>query len=122
MVAVVDAVVNAAAVVAVIVPILLLNVVQFAALNLPLFVAEATGKLNVCTFDKLEILKSVPVVPVAKVCTEPVIPLKEVRAEPDSKLDRVLVVTFPELSVVKILVSVVFVPTPANLTVPEVCS
>lgn len=122
MVAVVDAVVTAAAVVAVTVPILLLNVVQFAALNLPLFVADATGKLNVCTFAELEILKSVPVVPVANVCTEPVKPFKEVSALPDSKPATVLVVTFPELSAVNTFVSTVLVPNPANLTVPVVCS
>ena len=122
MVAVADAVVTAATDVAVTVPILLLNVVQFAADSLPVFVAEATGKLNVCTFAELEILKSVPVIPVAKVCTELVIPFSDVSALPDSKLDIVLVVTFPELSVVNIFVSIVLVAIPASLTVPVVCS
>lgn len=41
------AVVTAAAVVAVTVPILLLNVVQFAEESAPLLVAEAVGKLKV---------------------------------------------------------------------------
>jgi len=122
MVAVVNSVVTAAAVVALTVLILLLNVVQFAEDNLPLFVADAKGKLNVCTVPELEILRSVPLVPVAKVCTEPVSPFSEVMALPDNKLAKVLVVTLPELSVVNTLVFTVFVPTPANRTVPVVCS
>lgn len=114
--------VTAAAVVAVTVPILLLNVVQLAEESKPLLVAEAVGKLKVCTVPAELIVKSVPDVPVANVCTAPVNPFKEVIALPDSRLAKVLVVTFPEASVVTMLVLVVFVPMPCNLTVPVVCS
>jgi len=46
---------------------LLLNVVQSALLNAPLFVALAVGRLNVCVDVADEILKSLPDVPVANV-------------------------------------------------------
>ena len=66
-VAVVPTVVTAAAVVAVTVPILLLKVIQSVLVNKPLLVLEAFGKLNVCADPDDTMLKSVPVVPVAKV-------------------------------------------------------
>ena len=45
---------------------LALKVVQFAELKAPRLVADAVGILKVCVSTELEILKSVPVVPVAK--------------------------------------------------------
>ena len=48
----------------------------------PLAVAEASGIFNVCVVPLEAILKSVPLVPVAKVCTAPVNPFKDVIAEP----------------------------------------
>ena len=59
---------TAAAVVAVTVPILLLNNVQSAWEITPLLVAEAVGKLNVCTDPDVLILNPLPAVPVAKLC------------------------------------------------------
>ena len=107
-----EVVVTAAGVVAVTAPILLLNVVQSAEDNAPLLVADALGKLKVCVLPAEVILKSVPVVPVAIVCTELVNPLREVIVFPDNKLDRFLVVTLPDASVVTILVFTVLVPIP----------
>jgi hypothetical protein len=46
------------------------------------FVADATGILNVCVLRALEILKSVPVVPVAKLCEADVSVLRVVITEP----------------------------------------
>jgi hypothetical protein len=53
-------------------PILLLNVVQLADDNAPLFVADAVGKLNVWEVPVDTILKSVLSVPVTIVCAAPV--------------------------------------------------
>ena len=122
MLAVVVAVVTAAGVVAVTVPILLLKVVQLADDKAPLLMAEAVGKSKVCTVPEEVIVKSVPVVPVAKVCTDPVKPFSEVIALPDNKPDKVLVVRLPDASVVTMLVFVILVPIPCNLTVPVVCN
>jgi hypothetical protein len=121
-VAVVAAVVTAAGVVAVTAPILLLKVVQLADDNAPLLTADAVGKLNVCAAPEELIVKSVPVVLVAKVCTEAVNPLSDVKALPDNKLDKVLVVTLPVASVVTMLVLTMLVPMPCNLTDPVVCN
>src|SRR5215813_11711948 len=44
----------------------------------PLFDVEAEGMLNVWVVPTEEIAKSVPLVPVAKVCVVPVSPLREV--------------------------------------------
>ena len=55
-----------------------LNVLQSVELNLPVFAAEATGRLKVCVAVVLEILKSVPLVPVAKYCTCAVNPFNAV--------------------------------------------
>lgn len=117
-----DVVLTAAGMVAVTVPILLLNVVQSDAVNAPLPEADADGILNVCAEAEETILKSVPVVPVANICVELVNPFNDVMALPDNKLDKDLVVTLPEGSVVTMLVLVVLVPIPCNLTVPVVCS
>jgi hypothetical protein len=59
-------------------PILPLNVLQSVLLNAPLFVALAVGRLNVCVDVADEILKSVPVVPVANVCVVAVNPFSDV--------------------------------------------
>jgi hypothetical protein len=48
-------------------PILALNVLQFAELRAPRFVAEAVGRLKVWVVPELAIAKSVPLVPTAKV-------------------------------------------------------
>ena len=112
----VEAVVTAAGVVAVTVPVLLLNVVQSAADNAPRLVADADGKLNVCTVPAAIILKSDPFVPVANVCAALVNPFNEVMVLPVSKFENNLVVTLPRLSVVTIFVLVVLVPIPSNLT------
>lgn len=122
MVTVVVDVVTAAVVVAVTVPILLLKVVQLAEDKAPLLVEEAVGRLKVCVVPVEEILKEVPLVPVVKVCTDPVKPFMEVIALPAKRLANVLVVTSPLASVVKIFVLVVFVPMPAKRTVPVVCN
>jgi hypothetical protein len=121
-VAVVVAVVTAAGVVAVTMPILLLKVIQLADDKAPLLVAEAVGKLKVCVVPEEVIVKSVPVVPAVKVCADPDKPFSEVIALPDNKLDKVLVVRLPDASVVTMLVFVVLVPIPCNLTVPVVCN
>jgi hypothetical protein len=47
---------------------LLLNVLQSVELNLPVFVAEATGRLKVCVSPVETIAKLVPLVPVVKNC------------------------------------------------------
>ena len=117
-----DVVVTAAGVVAVTVPILLLNMVQSDAVNAPLPVADADGILNVCTVTEDAILKSVPVMPVAKVCVELLSPFNDVIVLPDNKLENNLEVTLPRSSVVIIFVLVVLVPMPCNLTVPVVCN
>lgn len=117
-----DVVVTAAGVVAVTVPILLLNMVQSDAVNAPLPVADADGILNVCTVPEDAILKSVPVMPVAKVCVELLSPFNDVIVLPDNKLENNLEVTLPRSSVVIIFVLVVLVPMPCNLTVPVVCN
>lgn len=116
------AVVTAAGIVAVTVPILLLKVVQLADDKAPLLVADAVGKLKVCRVAEEVILKSVPVVPVVNVCTEPVNPFSDVMVLPDNKPDRVLLARLPDASVVTMLELVVLVPMPCNLTVPVVCN
>ena len=112
MVAELETVVTAAGVVAVTVPILLLKIAQSAEDKAPLLEADAVGKLKVCILPVELMLKSVPAVPVEIVCTEFVNPFKEVRALPDNRLDRFLVVTLPNPSVVAIFVFVVLVPIP----------
>ena len=57
---------------------LLLKVVKSELLNLPVLVALATGRLKVCVDVADDILKSVPLVPMAKVCTCAVKPFKAV--------------------------------------------
>ena len=122
MVAVFVAVVTAAVVVAVTVPILLLNWVQSDDEINPLIVDVAIGILKVCTEPDELILNPVPAVPVAKVCVEPVNPFIEVIALPANKFENVLVVTFPEASVVNNFVLMTLVPTPSNLTSRVTCS
>ena len=70
---------------------LLLNVVQSVLLNAPLFIALAVGRLNVCVEVADEILKSVPVVPVANVCVEAVRPFRDVMPEPPPPPDELIV-------------------------------
>ena len=115
MVAVLDEVETAAAVVAVTEAILLLKLVQSVDEINPLIVDVAIGILKVCTEPDELILNPVPAVPVAKVCTEPDNPFIEVIALPANKFENVLVVTFPEASVVNSFVLMTFVPIPSNL-------
>ena len=93
-----------------------LNVFQSAKVNAPLFIELASGKLNVCIEPEDEIIKLLPAVPIAKVCTELVNPLIEVIALPVNKLENVLVVTLPKASDVKTFVFVVLIPIPSNRT------
>ena len=58
-----------------------LNVLQSVELSLPVLVADAVGRLNVCVVPAELIAKSVPVVPVARVCVAPVSPPSDVIAE-----------------------------------------
>jgi hypothetical protein len=67
MVVVVPEVVATMGAVPLMIPILLLKAVQSTAVSKPRFVAEASGKLNVCTVPLEDILKSVPVFPTPKV-------------------------------------------------------
>jgi hypothetical protein len=58
-----------------------LNVIQSADDKAPLLVADAVGKLKVCVAAELDMLKSVPLVPVAKYCTCAVKPFKALNPE-----------------------------------------
>ena len=93
MVAMFRAVVTAAAVVAVTAPILLLNVIQSAADINPRLVDVAFGMLNVWVEPDDEMLKSVPSVPVAKVCVEPVSPFKDLMVFPVNRFKSVTFLT-----------------------------
>lgn len=104
-----------------------LKALQFDAVNKPLLLADAVGKLNVCVFPLLEIAKSVPLVPVENVCVPPVWPLREVmpvtgsvtvfpldidRSEPDN--DSVCISLVADKSpVLAMVVPVIEMPVPA---------
>lgn len=60
-----------------------LKVDQSAVDNAPLTVAEAVGRLNVCTVPDDDMPKSVPVAPVANVCVIHVNPLSDVMPTSD---------------------------------------
>jgi hypothetical protein len=91
-----------------------LNVLQSELLNAPLFVADAVGKLNVCVDVELAILKSVPVVPVAKVWVEAVRPFRDVMPPPPPPVE--LIVYTPAASLTVTLVPAVM-PTTGSVTV-----
>ena len=92
-VAVVPVVITAAAVTAVTTPILLLNVTQSVLVNNPRLDDDASGKLNVCVEPDEIMLKSDPVVPVAKVCVDAVNPLSEIMAFPVNNCSKVIFLT-----------------------------
>ena len=115
-------VVIADAVEALITPILLLNIVQSFELKAPLLVADAVGILKVWLLPEDDIPTSVPAVPVEKVCMDWVRPLRDMIVFPFRRFDKERMATLPVGSVVKILVLVLFEPTPENLTLPVVCN
>ena len=87
--------------------------------------AEASGMLKVCAAPDEDILKSVPEVPVAKVCVLPVNPFRLVIPDPaTSKVDMGIFLTSPLVMVSK-LSAVVLVPacTPVRVRglVPFTC-
>ncbi len=66
---------------------LLLKLLQSVLLSLPGLAALATGRLKVCTPAAETMPKSVPAVPVAKVCEVAVSPLSEVNAVAQAVVD-----------------------------------
>lgn len=93
-----------------------MKLLQSKEVKAPLLTAEAFGKLKVCKDPAETILKLLPAFPIANVWIEVVKPFNEVIALPFRKLENNRVVTFPETSVVRILVLAVFIPMPSNQT------